>query len=211
MPIMTQNEPRKEELSAIAETIEGRRRKTEFLRGGVFLTAGWISLATLSVQFTLDRLWPANGEVVGYLLWVVASMVGCTLFLCYRDRHRTLTLTDRQLLNVWGASVCISGSSAVYALPVGLPVAGFLTLGMSIAAAFTAELFRKEGSNKSNQGGSLVVLQGVALCGAWLSAWTFRAAHDGQTIMQFVLTLVAVLLLLFGTGLVLRHNEHRCV
>lgn len=196
-------------LQAIAETILRNRNRMEFVRGGVFLAAACIAGLMVAAEFVARRLLPGMNGIVGWLMWFPAVVIGATLLVFYRDKHRTVTLTDRSIINVWlyASGVCLA--SAFYTDPIGLPVAGFLTIGMSIAVAFTSELFRRYDTNKSNQSGTLVILNGSAGVGAFLAAWIFRAAHDGETTAQFILTLVAVALLLGGTGLVLRYNERR--
>lgn len=205
----TDNISENDRLRAIVEQVERNRHRLEFMRGKLFLTAAAIALAALTGQFAADRLWPAAQGISGPIIWFAAAIAGLGLLLIYRDRHRTVTLTDRSLLNVWGASVLISATSGVYTLPIELPIAGFLTIGLAIAVAFTSELFRRNEANRSNQGGSLVALNAAAITGAWLAAWIFRAAYDGQELVQFILTCAAILILLVGTGLVLRYNERR--
>lgn len=202
-----QNRPDESEaqrLDRIGELLEAQRGRRAFVRSNLFLGAGWIATGTLSIQFTLESvfgyewLWP--------FLWLIAALIGLARYLIWRDKHRTVTLTDRSLLHVWLFAVGICCITAVY-VQGELPAAGFAVIGLSIATAFTAEQFRRIDPNRSNQSGSLVILQVIAYCGAFLAAWIFRAALDGALVWQFVLTLAAIALLLFGTGAVLRHNE----
>lgn len=194
-------------MQAIAETIERNRNRLEYVRGRIFLAAGCLVLLTCTAQFLVDRLLPDTDGILGWALWFPAVVIGGTLLVFFGDSHRTITLADRSVINVWIYALGISGVSAVYAVTAGLPLAGFLTIGMSIAVAFTSELFRRSGPNKSNQSGSLVILNSAAGVGAWLAAQIFRAAHNGEQTGQFILTLAAVLILLVGTGLILCHKE----
>ena len=198
--------PDEERLERIAQAFDAQRRQLNFVHSNLFFAAGWISLLTLTAQFMLDTL--LGAAWLWYLLWLPAGIAGVALLLIRRDKHRTVTLTDRSLLNVWLFAIGVTGYTAFY-LDGRLPIAGFLTIGMAIAVAFTSELFRRNGPNKSNQGGSLVVLQMASVAGAFLAAWIFRAALDGQTLMQFLLTFAAVALQLLGTGVVLRYHERR--
>lgn len=193
-------------LDRIARTLDAQRHRLDFVRSNLFFGAGCIALITLTAQFALDRL--TGSGWLWYLLWLPAAITGCGLLRVWRDRHRTITLTDRTMLNVWLFAFGVSGCTAVY-LDGQLPVAGFMSIGMTIATAFTSELFRRNDPNKSNQSGSLVILQLAAGSGAFLSAWIFRAALDGEILMQFLLSFATVALLLFGTGAVLRYNENR--
>ncbi len=199
-------QPDEERLERIAEALDMQRRRLGFVRSNLFFGAGWIALLTLSAQFLLERL--TDAPWLWYALWFPAGIAGGVLLLVWKERHRTITLTDRSLLNVWLFAIGVSGYTAVY-LGGRLPVAGFMTTGMAIAVGFTSELFRRNGPNKSDQGGSLVVLQMAGIAGAFLSAWIFRSALDGETTAQFLLTFAAAGLLLFGTGAVLRYNERR--
>lgn len=195
-----------ERLEQIAQTLDARRYRLDFVRSNLFFVAGSLALCTLAAQFTLERLIGAGW--LWYLLWLPAAIVGYTLLIIRKQRYRTITLTDRSLLNVWMFAIGISGYMAIH-IQGRLPIAGFLTTGMAIAVAFSSELFRRNDHNKSNQSGSLVVLQMASMVGAFLAAWIFHAALDDQPLMQFLFTAAAIIVLLFGTGAVLRHNEHR--
>lgn len=195
---------KQEQLETIARALEAQRHRLGFVRSSLFFGAGWIALATLTAQFILERL--TEAEWLWYLLWLPAAIAGIGLLLIWRDKHRTLTVNDRTLINVWLFALGITGYTAIYTNGQ-LPIAGFLVVGMSIAVGFTSELFRRTDSNKSNQSGTLVVLQFACMSGALLAAWIFRAALDGENVAQFILTFVAVAILLLGTGAVLRYNE----
>ncbi|MDE7122914.1 MAG: hypothetical protein K2N93_01000, partial [Alistipes sp.] len=73
----------------------------------------------------------------------------------------------------------------------------------------TAEPFRRRKGNRSNQSGSLAALMAASLAGAFLAAQIFLAAAEGEPLARFLFTLAALVVLLFGTGGVLRHNERR--
>ena len=137
--------PDEERLERIAQAFDAQRRQLNFVHSNLFFAAGWISLLTLTAQFMLDTL--LGAAWLWYLLWLPAGIAGVALLLIRRDKHRTVTLTDRSLLNVWLFAIGVTGYTAFY-LDGRLPIAGFLTIGMAIAVAFTSELFRRNESGR---------------------------------------------------------------
>lgn len=198
-----------EALERIAAQIEARRRKLVFVRSPLFFGAGFIAAAVATADFIVRQTTGREYELLLALAGIVVA--GICLGLYYR-KHRTVTLNDRMLLNVWGYALGISGyTGAQLAVQEGIrfPLLGVLVIGMAIAAGVTGELFRRETTNKSQQSGSLVAIGWIALGGAFLAAWILRAALAEQLVLRFTLTLAAIALLLFGTGAVLRYNERR--
>lgn len=199
----------KEALDLITSTLEARRHKLDFIRSTLFFGAGLLAVAVTTTDFIVRR---TTGKDI-MLLLVLAGIAAGVIVLCfYYRKHRTVTANDRTLMNVWCYALGVCLYTAAYTDTgdeTHLPAMGLLTLGAAIAVGVTGELFRRNEANKSNQSGSLVGLLFISISGAFLAAWIFRAAAAGETVVQFILTLAASVILLFGTGLVLRYNERR--
>lgn len=199
----------KEALDLIARSLEAQRRKLSFVRSTLFFGAGLLALAVITADYVIRQ---ATGRDMTLLLVLAGVLTGAvTLYFHYRS-HRTVTVNDRTVMNVWAYALGVCLYTAGYAATgdgMRLPVMGLLTMGAAIAAGVTGELFRRSETNRSNQSGSLAGLLVISISGAFLAAWIFRAAADGETVSQFILTLAAAVILFFGTGLVLRYNERR--
>lgn len=179
----------------------------DFVRSDLFFGAGWIALAACVAEWLLTRYTAAGHTAM--LIWLPAAIAAAALFAIRRDRRRTVTPADRTLLDAWLYAPTFAGYVAVFTYRIGLPPAGFLVLGLSVATALTAEPFRRRKGNRSNQSGSLAALMAASLAGAFLAAQIFLAAAEGEPLARFLSTLAALVVLLFGTGGVLRHNERR--
>lgn len=199
----------KQAFDLIAAQIESQRGRLRFVRSTLFFTAGTLAAVVSTASFIIRRTTDADWSLPLTLAGVLAGLL--FLLIRYR-RHRTVSAADRMLMNVWGYALGICLYTAAYINSgddLQLPAAGMLTVGGAIAAAVTGELFRRNTANKSNQPGSLVGMMWISLGGAFLAAWIIRSAAAGAMVMEFALTLAAILLLCFGTGCVLRHNERR--
>lgn len=197
-----------EAFNLIAAQIEAQRGRLRFVRSSIFFTAGALAIALTTAIFVIRR---TSGTDWSLPLTLAGVVCGLVLLLIRHRRHRTVTAADRTLMNVWGYALGICLYTAGYSAgdDLQLPVWGILAVGAAIAAGVTGELFRRNTTNKSNQPGSLVGMLWISLGGAFLAAWIIRSAAAGATVMEFALTLAAILLLCFGTGFVLRHNERR--
>lgn len=198
-----------EAFNLIAAQIEAQRGRLRFVRSSIFFTAGALAIAVTTAAFVIRHTSGADWSLPLTLAGVVCGLV---LLLIHHRRHRTVTAADRTLMNVWGYALGICLYTVVYTDSgddLQLPIAGMLAVGAAISAGVTGELFRRNTTNKSNQPGSLVGMMWISLGGAFLAAWIIRSAAAGATVMEFALTLAAILLLCFGTGFVLRHNERR--
>lgn len=199
----------KQAVELIAAQIAAQRGRLCFVRSTLFFAAGTLAATVAAADFVI-RLTTATEWSLP--LTLAGILLGLLLLIPYYRRHRTVTAADRTLMNVWLYALGICLYTAGY-IGAGdeppLPVAGMLSVGAAIAAGVTGELFRRKTSNKSDQPGSLVGMQWISLGGAFLAVWIIRSAAAGALLMQFVLTLAAVLVLCFGTGFVLRHNERR--
>lgn len=181
--------------------------RLDFVRSTLFFGAGWIALAACLAEWLL-ACHTAAGPVA-MLVWLPAAIAGYALVICWCKRHRTVTPTDRTLLDAWLYAPAIASYVAIRTYSTGLPPAGFLVLGLSVSTALTAEQFRRRDANRSNQSGSLVALGMASLAGTFLAAQIFVAAAEEEPLARFLCTLAALVVLLFGTGGVLRHNERR--
>lgn len=181
--------------------------RLDFVRSDLFFGAGWIALTTSLAEWLLARHTAAGRAAM--LVWLPAAIAGYALVIVRCKRRRTVTPTDRTLLDAWLYAPVIAGYVAVYSYRIGLPPAGFLVLGLSVSTALTAEQFRRRDANRSNQSGSLVALGMASLAGTFLAAQIFVAAAEEEPLARFLCTLAALVVLLFGTGGVLRHNERR--
>lgn len=181
--------------------------RLDFVRSTLFFGAGWIALAACLAEWLL-ACHTAAGPVA-MLVWLPAAIAGYALVICWCKRHRTVTPADRTLLDAWLYAPAIASYVAIRTYSTGLPPAGFLILGLSVSTALTAEQFRRRDANRSNQSGSLVALGMASLAGTFLAAQIFVAAAEGEPLARFLCTLAALVILLFGTGGVLRHNERR--
>lgn len=183
--------------------------RLDFVRSGLFFGAGWITLTACVAEWLLARHTAAGRAAM--LVWLPAAIAGYALIICWCKRRRTVTPADRTLLDAWLYAPAIASYVAIRTYSTGLPPAGFLVLGLSISTALTAEQFRRRDTNRSNQGGSLVALGMTSLAGTFLAAQIFVAAAEEEPLARFLCTLAALVVLLFGTGGVLRHNERRHV
>lgn len=181
--------------------------RLDFVRSDLFFGAGWIALAACLAEWLLTRHTAAGP--VAMLVWLPAAIAGYALVICWCKRHRTVTPADRTLLDAWLYAPAIASYVAIRTYSTGLPPAGFLVLGLSVSTALTAEQFRRRDANRSNQSGSLVALGMASLAGTFLAAQIFVAAAEEEPLARFLCTLAALVILLFGTGGVLRHNERR--
>lgn len=197
-----------EAFNLITAQIETQRGQLRFVHSSIFFTAGALAIAITTAAFVIRHTSGADWSLPLTLAGVVCGLV---LLLIRHRRHRTVTAADRTLMNVWGYALGICLYTAAYAAgdDLQLPVWGIIAIGAAIAAGVTGELFRRNTTNKSNQPGSLVGMLWISLGGAFLAAWIIRSAAADSTVMEFALTSAAILLLCFGTGFVLRHNERR--
>lgn len=199
----------KETLDLIARSLEAQRRKLSFVRSTLFFGAGLLTLAVITADYVIRR---TTGRDMTLLLVLAGTVTGLVALYFHYRSHRTVTANDRTLMNVWAYALGVCLYTAGYVATddgLRLPVMGLLTMGAAIAAGVTGELFRRSEANRSNQSGSLAGLLVISISGAFLAAWIFRAAADGEPAFQFVLTLAAAIVLFFGTGLVLLYNERR--
>lgn len=199
----------KEALDLITRTLEAQRHKLGFIRSTLFFCAGLLAVAVTTADFIVRR---TTGKDMSLSLFLAGIIAGLAALYFYYRKHRTVTANDRTLMNVWAYALGVCLYTAAYDNPgdeTHLPVMGLLTMGAAIAVGVTGELFRRNEANKSNQSGSLVGLLFISISGAFLAAWIFRAAAAGETVMQFVFSLAAAVILPFGTGIVLRYNERR--
>ncbi len=187
----------------------GAAPRLDFVRSTLFFGAGWIALAAGIAEWLLARHTAAGPAAM--LVWLPAAIAGYALVIVWCKRHRTVTPADRTLLDAWLYAPAIASYVAIYTYRIGLPPAGFLVLGLSVSTALTAEQFRRRDANRSNQGGSLVALGMASLAGMFLAAQIFVAAAEGEALARFLCTLAALVVLPFGPGGVLRHNERRHV
>lgn len=199
----------KEALELIARSLEAQRRKLSFVRSTLFFGAGVLALAVVTADYVVRQ---TTGRDMTLLLVLAGTIAGVVALWFHYRKHRTVTVNDRTLMNVWGYALGTCLYTAGYAVTgeeINLPVMGLLTMGAAIATGVTGELFRRSQTNRSNQSGSLVGFLAISISGAFLAAWIFRSAAAQEVVSQFILTLAATVILFFGTGVVLRYNERR--
>lgn len=196
-------------LDLITEQIEAQKHKLVFVRSSLFFGAWVLLTIAVIVEFIVRQKTgiDAAGGITSLGTIVVVAGLGF-----YGHRHKTITLNDRSVLNIWLFSIviCLCTSIWVNTNDLRLPAMGFLTMGAAIATAVMSELFRRNSPEEMKKNKSLYNWQNWSgIFGAILSVDIFRTSADDRVIFGFCITLAASTVLLFGTGLVLRAKERR--